>query len=167
MKKLLCPSLFFILVFYGCDKGIAPEELAVQPGFSGKIIFRGEWAAGITRTHIVLFKDPLQSASDFNINNLKYVSEEIPYGSEEYSYNTLKDAVIENIDPGEYAYLAVAQSRSIFLSLNRSSWFVVGIYINIVDSTNNGKIIIPSDQFLVNINITCNFDNPPVQPPGI
>jgi hypothetical protein len=161
-KWLICIPLILLV---SCDKGIAPEQDNVEPGFSGTVTFQGEWPANVTRTHLVLFKDPLLSEEDFNAENLVYVSGEITYGAEEYNYNTLEGALLGNVVPGEYAYLAVAQSNSLFISLERSAWRVVGVYYN-GDESQPGKVIIPEGTFVTGININCDFNNPPQQPPG-
>ncbi|RMD49261.1 MAG: hypothetical protein D6830_05285, partial [Ignavibacteria bacterium] len=138
----------------------------IQPGFSGTITFKGTWPTDILQTRIVLFKSPLLTPDDFNATNLRYVSEIIPSGVTSYDYNSLSpDATISNIEPGEYSYLAVAQSNAL-LSFARQDWRVVGLYVIPPDTINPAKLIIPSDRFLENINIICDFDNPPNQPPG-
>ncbi|MBK6912601.1 MAG: hypothetical protein IPH11_02590 [Ignavibacteriales bacterium] len=43
---------------------------------------------------------------------------------------------------------------------------VAGIYYAEGDSANPGKLIIPQGQLVTNINIKCDFDNLPPQPPG-
>jgi len=162
---LIIISLFLI----SCDKGIEPKEDTEPRGFSGTITFIGEWSAGIKRTHIVLFKNPLNSSADFNIFNIKYVSLEIPNGSQSYNYNTTETAVLPEsgyLDAGEYSYLAVGQSETENLSLNRVDWFVAGLYFSEGDSTNPGKITISSGVITEDVNIVCDFDNPPPQPPG-
>ena len=162
-------SLLIVFVFLTCDKGIEPKEDTEPRGFSGTITFIGEWPAGIKRTHIVLFKDPLNSTADFNILNIKYVSLEIPNGSQSYNYNTTEPAVLPEsgyLDTGEYSYLAVGQSETEDLSLNRSDWFVAGLYFSEGDSTKPGKITVSSGVITENVNIVCDFDNPPPQPPG-
>lgn len=161
MKKLITIISFLSVAIISCDGGLSPDLATVDPGFSGTITFEGEWPAGITRTHIVLFKDSLLAASDFSAENLKYVSEEIPYGTDSYEYNSMENSLLENLTSGEYSYLAVVQSQSIFLSLTRAAWNVVGLY-----SENNGILILPDNQFVENVNIVCDFENPPPQPPG-
>lgn len=164
MKKNKLLLFLITVVLWGCDKGLEPGEETFEAGFKGRIVFFGDWQPGVTRTHIVLFKEPLLSAADFNAINLKYVSEEIPYGVSQYDFDSRLNSVVSNIQPGEYAYLAVAQSKSILLSLNRASWFVVGVYTG--ESSTEGGIAIPPNKFLEGINITCDFSNPPDQPPG-
>jgi hypothetical protein len=166
--KYIIPVML-VFSYQACDKGIEPKAVTEPTGFSGTITFIGEWPAGIKRTHIVLFKNPLNDESDFNVFNLKYVSLEIPNGTETYQYNTTESAVLPEsgyLDAGEYSYLAVGQSETQELSLNRADWFVAGLYFTAGDSTQPGKVIISEGVVLENVNIICNFDNPPPQPPG-
>ncbi len=164
--------LFFILIIFlaGCDKGIAPvSEETQQAGFSGTINFIGTWPDSVKRTHIVVFKDPLNSAADFNAFNLRYVSLDIPFGTRVFNYSSLDSALVPQtgqLQPGEYSYVAVAQSSTPQISLNRQDWVVVGLYTDPNDSTKPGKLIIPNNTLVRGINITCDFNNPPPQPPG-
>jgi hypothetical protein len=155
------------IFFYSCGKGISPEPEGKinTTGFGGIVIFTGTWPAGIARTLIVAFKNPLNSSGDFNAFNLGFVSDTIPYGINSIFYSSLKNPLLE-ILPGEYSYIAVAQSRTPAISLNRIDWTVVGVYYANSDYSTPGKLIISKDEFVPNINITCDFDNPPPQPPG-
>lgn len=175
MKKFL---LFFslttliIFVLYGCGGGIEPatDSGSLQPeGFSGAVIFVGSWPDSVKRTHIVVFRDPLDSESDFNIFNLSFVSQEIPSGAVYYAYTSLDTGFVPVgglIPTGEYSYTAVAQSFSEEVSFDRKDWVVVGVYYASGDSSKPGKLIIPQGQVIQDINIKCDFDNPPPQPPG-
>jgi len=156
------------LVFFlsSCDQGLSPEMADIKVGFSGEITFIGEWYKEVTQTHVVLFKDPLLSKEDFNVFNLKYVSDSIANGSEFYKYSTDQNSLIENIEAGDYAYLAVAQSKREVLSLNREDWKVVGVYYTEGDTTKPGTLTIPEKSFVDSVNIVCDFNNPPPQPPG-
>lgn len=160
--------LFFLI--YGCDKGIEPLPLNnLQTGFGGKITFIGQWSDSVARTHLVVFKNPLASVSDFSAFNLRFVSEEIPYGSEEYIYSSLDSSVIPGtgeFQSGEYFYVAVAQSFTQEVSLDRADWIVAGLYYNDGDTTKPGIISIPEGTFVKDIDITCDFNNSPPQPPG-
>ncbi len=166
VKKIIAFALLLI-VAVSCDHGIAPLPLVkVEPGFSGTIKFLGTWPAGVVQTHVVLFKNPLRDSTDFNVTNIKYISESIPFGVKEYSYSTKSSgAAISNVTPGDYGYLAVAQSKKA-LSLNRKDWFIVGVFVPNGDSTKAGKFTLPENTFLKNVDIICDFDHPPVQPPG-
>ncbi len=161
--------LLAILAFttLSCDKGLSPTSVNenTQPGFSGTIVFKGNWPTDVTRTYLVVFQSPLVSASDFNVLNLKYLSTEIPYGVKQYNYSSLDSAYI-NIGAGEYSYVAVAQQKTAVLSLQRKDWNVVGVYYANDDTTQAGKLTIPSNTLVQNINIVCDFNNPPPQPPG-
>ena len=108
----------------------------------------------------------MEDSTDFNIVNLGFISVEIPDGSAEFVYNTFDHSVIGEIEAREYAYLAVAQSSTESLSLQRKDWFVIGIYCNEIDFTCTGRIEIPAGAYLQDIDIICDFDNPPPQPPG-
>lgn len=169
MKILLPILIISLLAACDLDHGIVPKPVKEPTGFSGRVTFVGAWPDSIQRTHIVIFKDPLLSVLDFNIFNLKYVSWEIPYGIEEYNYSSLDSSYIPGngkFEPGEYSYVAVAQQKTINLSLLRRDWFVVGVYYAPGDTSKPGKLVIPDGKFVRNINITCDFDNPPPQPPG-
>ncbi len=61
--------------------------------------------------------------------------------------------------------MAVAQSSKENVSLNRADWYVVGLYFNEGDSTRPGILTIPDNTFVKNMNIVCDFNNPPPQPP--
>lgn len=169
----LISSLFFIslssLIFLSCGKGITPTSVTEEiksEGFGGIITFIGNWSGNVTRTHLVVFENPLTSPDDFTILNLKYVSEEIPFGVQQYSFSSLDTAAVVSIGAGEYAYVAVAQQVTETVSFNREDWFVVGIYYADNDTSTPGKLIIPEDTFVQNVNIICDFNNPPPQPPG-
>jgi len=168
--NLLPAIIFLITCIFACDHGIEPKPIVSEPpGFSGTITFSGEWPDSITRTHIVVFKDPLLSASDFNIFNLKFVSNEIPFGTRTYEYSSRDSSFVPGtglFEPGSYAYVAVAQQFTENLSLLRRDWFVAGVYYANGDTTQPGTMVIPDSTFVQFINITCDFDNPPPQPPG-
>lgn len=168
MLKQLFLLFILILLMNGCDGGIEPQPENMQTGFGGKINFIGEWPDSVIRTHLVVFKNPLKSVGDFSPLNLRFVGEEIPFGTVEYNYSSLDTIVFLGIDiqPGDYAYVAVAQSAVIELSLNREDWFVAGLYYNEGDTTKPGTLQIIENVFVNSINIICDFNNPPPQPPG-
>ena len=126
---LLLIILLFSLI--SCDQGIEPKPISEPTGFSGELTFIGNWPSGIKRTHLVVFKNPLLSESDFNVLNLKYVSEQIQNETQILAYSTLDPSIIP-----EEGFL------------------------------NPGKIVITEGEILENINIVCDFNNPPPQPPG-
>jgi len=166
LKKLLAAlSILLLLHIYGCDKGLSPISAEQKAGFSGTITFLGNWPEGITRTHLVVFQNELKSSADFNIINLKYVSLEIPYGVKTFNFNSTDSSYIP-IGAGTYEYVAVAQSKKPDLSLIRSDWFVAGVYYSNGDTSKHGVLEIPENTLVRNINIVCDFNNPPPQPPG-
>ncbi len=167
MRNFLIGILLSFLIL-SCDKGIEPigEDTLIGTGFQGKITFEGNWPENVTRTIIVLFKDPLDSPLDFNIVNLRYISEEIPYGVSSHDYSSLRGFTVANISAGEYSYLAVAQSKTEELSLNRNDWFVVGLYSTDQNQQAPATLTINNNEIKSNVNILCDFNNPPIQPPG-
>jgi len=168
VKKLIYFVFLSIFLFLaGCDGGITPEPESKpkEAGFGGSVAFKGTWPQGVKRTHIVAFRSPLLSEGDFNILNLAFVSDSIPYGVSGIVFSSLINPQVP-IKAGEYAYVAVAQSRTPALSLVRKDWFVAGVYYADGDTTKPGTLVIPDNTFIDNININCDFNNPPPQPPG-
>ncbi len=167
MKKFIPQILmFFNLFFFSCGEGISPAPEIIEPGFSGTIRFIGQWPSDITQTNIVLFKNPLLSAADFNVFNIKFISNTIPYGASIYNFDSRENFLLADVQPGEYAYLAVGQSKTPQLSLSRSDWFVAGVYYQNGDTTKPGTLTIPIDALIEGIEIIVDFNNPPPQPPG-
>jgi hypothetical protein len=165
--------IFFILILIlliACDKGIEPKDENEQTGFGGTVTFIGEWPADIKRTFIVVFENPLLAPSDFTIDNLKFLSLEIPLGVQTYKFSSLDSSYIPQNPgpflPGTYSYVAVAYQTTENLSLARRDWFVSGVYYANGDTTQPGEITINENVFLDNVNIVCDYDNPPPQPPG-
>ncbi len=163
MKFTLIFLLASLLILNSCDKGIEPQPDG--NGFSGTITFIGDWPEGITRTYLVVFKNALNSAADFSPLNIKFISNEIPYGITSLNYSSA-DSAFGSIVPGKYEYVVIAQSKTPTLSLNRSDWTVAGVYYNGSDTTKPGVLIVPDNGIAANINIICDFNNPPPQPPG-
>ncbi|MEN8192422.1 MAG: hypothetical protein ABFS12_06365 [Bacteroidota bacterium] len=157
-----------IIILIACDGGLAPtgSDIANKTGFGGTVTFVGEWDSQITQTNIVVFKDPLLSEADFDITNLKYLSTSIPYGSSEYSYNTIDSIIFGNIESGNFAYLAVVQTKNEEISMDRKDWFVVGVYQSEDLGIEPGAITVEKNKFKFDVDIICDFNNPPQQPPG-
>ena len=164
LNKNIKYLIFAALLAVSCDKGITPEPENIQPGFSGKVVFLGAWDESVERTHLILFKEDLTDSTKFNIGNLAYISEEIPFGIDEYEFSSLENSVIQNIIPGEYEYFAVIQSPEENISFRRSDWIVAGLYSD--DGKVPKTIFISENNFLEDIQIRVNFENPPPQPPG-
>ncbi|GIV46032.1 MAG: hypothetical protein KatS3mg036_0850 [Ignavibacterium sp.] len=172
MKNFLTIAvLILIFSLLSCDHGISP--LAEQPevsGFEGTIYFVSPWPDSIKRTYLVVFKNPLLQPSDFVITNLKYLSNEIPFGVQSYKFSSLDSAIIPvspgPFEPGEYAYVAVAHQTTDELSLARKDWFVSGIYYSNNDTTKPGVLVIQENKMTRNVNIRVDFNNLPSQPPG-
>jgi hypothetical protein len=167
LNKLLLALI--TLIFFSCNGGLEPTPPLIEPtGFSGRVIFKGNWPEGIKRTHLVAFKNPLQTAADFFPPNLSIIMDSIAYGTREHSYNSIYDNFFKgsSIEPRNYSYVVVAQSKSASLSLLRSDWTVAGVYYAGIDTTAPGVLKIVKDRMTKEINIICDFNNPPPQPPG-
>ncbi len=156
--------------FNACDKGIEPKNELEPTGFSGTVTFIGEWPANIKRVFIVVFKDPLLTPADFTVTNLKFLSREIPLGVSSYHFSSMDTAIIPQTPgpflPGRYAYVAVVYQTTENLSLDRKDWIVAGVYYTNGNTSEPATMVISENIFLTDINITCDFNNPPPQPPG-
>ena len=177
MRKKYYLLLFTVFVSFtlitGCDSenGIAPKPVENQEfGFGGNIVFYGVWPDSIKRIILVVFKDPLINPDDFVITNIGYLSFELPLGVQAYQYSSLDSAIIAltpfATPPSIYNYVAVVQQSTEELSLSRRDWFVTGIYYANGNLTMPGTLSIPNDSYVDNINIYCDFEKPPPQPPG-
>lgn len=158
----------FLLLLTSCGGGLEPGEPVTEySGFSGTITFLGDWPEGIQRAHLVVFRNPLNSVADFNPLNLAFVGDSIPIGTTAYTYDSRNNRLAElfEITPGEYSYTAVAVSYSSEIVLERSAWYVVGVYYAAGDTTVPGKFRVFEKSVTKNINIVCDFNNPPPQPP--
>ena len=170
--SILILCLFFISVSCDADHGIAPKPIVnTDFGFGGNIIFYGEWPDSIKRMFLVAFKDPLLDESDFVITNMGYLTIELPLQVQSIKYNSSIDSayiplIQDDTPPSVYHYVAVAQQSTEEVSLERKDWFVTGVYYVDGDTTTPGILTIPRDVFVDDINIYCDFDNPPTQPPG-
>ena len=159
--------LILIAALVSCDKGLSPDLAEEKAGFGGTVTFSGEWNPAITQTHVVVFKDPLLTVNDFNVFNLSFVSETIPNGTQSYIYSTNdENALISTIEPGNISYIAVAQSLRDTITLNREDWIVVGLFYSDNDNAVPGILTLKEGVFIDGVNINCDFNNPPPQPPG-
>lgn len=156
-----------ILLINGCDTGIEPGEPIVPGGFSGTVAFTGTWPTGVKRTHVVVFKNPIQKTEDFFLPNLSFVVDSIPYNSNTFNYNSLANSFVNILQlwPGEYKYVVVAQSNTPEISFQRKDWWVVGVFCLNNDQSKPASLLIRSGQITPNVNINVDFNNPPPQPP--
>lgn len=160
----------FTVILTSCDKGIEPKNYDEPTGFSGTVTFIGDWPQEIKRVFIVVFKDPLLSSADFTILNLKFLSREIPLGVSSYQFSSLDTSYIPTTPgpflPGTYAYVAVAYQTTDELSLARKDWYVAGVFDGNLNTNQAAPMIIRENIFITYVNIICDFNNPPPQPPG-
>jgi hypothetical protein len=173
MKRIFSLLLVLLLLpnFSACNKGIEPlPERAEISGFEGTVYFVSPWPDSIRRTYLVIFKNPLLQPSDFVVFNLKFLSNEIPFGTQVYKFSSLDSALIPvspgPFEPGEYHYVAVAHQTTEELSLARKDWFVSGVYYTNNDTTKPGILKIEENRITKNVNIRVDFRKLPKQPPG-
>lgn len=166
-KIFIIFMVFIFIVFTSCDKGIDPYPAETEidvTSFEGKVTFTGAWPDSIARTYIVVFSEPLR----FDVTTLQFIIGPIPYGVNEYNYNSIENnlGLIPNLNVGNYPYVIVAQSKTPELSLQRKDWTVAGIYFNEGNTTTPGILNVENGKVTKDINIICDFNNPPVQPPA-
>ncbi len=171
LMTFLVIASFTLIVSCDAENGIAPKDVQIrQFGFGGNIIFYGVWPDSIKRVILVAFKDPLLSVDDFVLSNIGYLSFELPLNIQAYRYSSLDSAIIPLVQfdppPSIYHYVGIAQQSTEILSLARRDWFVTGVYYANGDTTKPGILTIPENAYVEDINIYCDFDNPPPQPPG-
>jgi hypothetical protein len=167
VQRTQLPVFFIIiLLLTGCDKGIEPRPADEVPGFGGRISFIGTWPDSIKRTYIVAFDSLLEEPNDFSLYNLKFISDSIPPGVSFYDFDSRINPIVP-IGSGDFAYVVVVQQKTSTISLQPKDWIVSGVYYAYGDTTQPGLLSIPEKSFVKNINIVCDFNNPPPQPPGL
>jgi hypothetical protein len=155
-----------ILISCDSDHGIGLKQIEdTEFGFGGNIVFYGAWPDSVKRVFIIAFKDTL-----ITLDNLGFISDSLTLGIQTYKYSSLDSAIIPliqfEIPPSVYKYVAVVQQSTVKISLDRKDWFVTGVYYANGAISTPGILTIPEDTFVDDINIYCDFDNPPPQPPG-
>ncbi|MCF8242861.1 MAG: hypothetical protein K9J16_15890 [Melioribacteraceae bacterium] len=170
MKSTNYTVYLFLLLLFACSHGIEPEPESTADnlgtGISGKVTFIGTWSDSVTFTHVVLFKNMLVDPGDFSAENVKYISESIPKGTTEFTFNSTEDAALSAIVPGKHEYLVVAQTTKPTISLLREDWFVAGVYYMSGSTTEPGEVEVEKNKLSKDLNIICDFNNPPPQPPA-
>jgi hypothetical protein len=170
-KNLTLIALSFILISISCvsEHGIEPKSISKHEfGFGGNIVFYGAWPDSVKLVVLIVFKDPLLKPEDFVITNVGLLRNPLPLGIQTFQYSSLDSSIVpliqEETPPSEYHYAAVASAKE--FSLERKDWFVRGVYYASGNTSSPGIISIPKDGYIDNINIYCDFNNPPPQPPG-
>ncbi|MEJ2194695.1 MAG: hypothetical protein P8X73_07535 [Ignavibacteriaceae bacterium] len=173
VKILIISIVCQLVISISCDSehGIAPKLIGKQEfGFGGNIVFYGAWPDSIKRMVLIVFKDPLIDTDDFVLQNIGLLSFELPLNVQTFQYSSTDSTIIplipDDASPSVYHYVAVAQQSTDDISLSRKDWFVSGVYYVQGDTSSPGILTIPDDTYIENINIYCDFDNPPPQPPG-
>jgi len=172
-RRLLIPVLLylFILVLYGCDKGLNPDP----SGFSG-VIRLTNWPPpdSVWELRLVAFKNPPTDSSSLIIEWLRgNVLVYPPIGSPSFTktdstgrfvdsirYNVLLQG-IDVDEPVRYSYVALAwrYSPNVF-----TDWRPAGIYTHQQGSFIPRPLVIAKHQFVRGVDILCDFRNPPPRP---
>ncbi|MGB9664833.1 MAG: hypothetical protein ACPL25_07955 [Ignavibacteria bacterium] len=164
-KRFFILSSLFIFWFVGCDHGISPRVEPPRTGFSGKITFKNNWPSDIYQTRVVAFRETIKTVADFNILNIGFISDTIPYGVQEFIFESDKNPLITPSAGTVLKYIVVAQAIVPSPLPRREDWRVAGIYFDPNDSTKYGSVKIEEGIFKRGIDIVVDFNNPPVQPP--
>jgi len=165
MKKFSLVIIALAIYIVGCDHGISPKVEPPRTGFSGKIIFVGSWPNDVYQTRVVAFRETIRTPADFNVLNVGFISDTIPYGVSEFIYESDKNPLIAPQPSAKFNYIVVAQSIVPNPAPIREHWRVAGIYLDPADSTKYGSVKIEEGIFKRNIDIKVDFNNPPPQPP--
>ncbi len=156
-KIFILSTLFF---FLSCDHGLKPPETETspayeEPGFGGTVYFKGTWPDTIYDLRVVAFrKYPPQDIINEVIQGKAKFSETLPNKVDSAKYQVLADT-----GKWEYVVVALQYGSNIF-----SDWKAIGVYDTTPEDTIPTPIYIPYGKFLRNININCDFNNPPPQP---
>ncbi len=170
-------TLFTLLVlgYSGCDKGLEPEP----SGFSGVIRFRN-WPPldsvdiVVQELRLVAFKNPPIDTTGLLIEFLKgNVVIYPPVGTTAFSKRDsighLRDSIHYTIlftlpvdePPITYSYIAMAWRYG---SNPFADWRPAGLYTTQPNTFNPGSITISKHVFIPNVDIDCDFHNPPPRP---
>lgn len=179
----LCAVL--LICYSGCDKGLAPPppipplDPNAPTGFGGIIRFRN-WPPPdsvdlvIQELRIAAFKSPPVDTTgllvEFLLGNVVIYP---PVGTTAYSKRdsagNLRDTIHYSIFftpgvdslPASYSYIAMAwrYSSNIF-----ADWRPAGLYTTQPGTFNPGSITVRKNVFIPNVDINCDFRNPPPRP---
>ena len=173
-----------VLLYSGCDKGLAP--LAVTPidpnaptGFGGTIRFL-RWPRAdsidiaILELRLAAFKDPPIDTTGLFIEFIRgNVIIHPPIGSTNYgthdSTGRLRDSIkyaiyfTTGLDslPKTYSYIAMAWRYG---PNSFADWRPAGLYTTHPNTFIPGAITIRKNVFIQNVDINCDFRNPPPKP---
>jgi len=158
--------LFAILLsnfFAGCDHGLAPPDKNIRTAISGLITYQN-WPSpdSLKDLRLIVFQKYPPGDIIFEITSGRaHVYPALGAAGLEFYVESSK--YIFDLSPGTYQYVVVAQQYGDNLY---SDWRAVGQY----DTTGVANDSIPTsvdifeNVILENINISVDFNNPPVQP---
>ncbi len=156
-------SIFFILVLFGCDKGISPN--IAPSGFEGTITYVSSPPPSDSLVDLRVVAVPYYPI-DTVVETLiqKIFSGAIPY-SGTLLLSTIDSGKTQTyqflLQPGVYKYVAVVQQYGILI-LN--DWKVVSIYGYSQATPSPGVVTVSEGKIQTGINFIVDFKNLPPQP---
>jgi hypothetical protein len=164
MKRFsACGIIFMIgLLIQGCNEGISPVEeqtITEAHGIKGTIHFTN-WppSDSIVDLRLVAFLNypPIDIYTEVLQGRAKY-SEKLLTAVDSLSYTL----ILNPLPADTIRCIAIGQQ---FGPNIQTDWILVGVYYIPGDSSAPGKVFIPSDSIVANINISVNFQKLPPQP---
>lgn len=145
-------SIFFALLLFGCDRGLAPLDIVDPEGtLIVNISYTGDWPPSeeIFEFRFIAFRFKPILTSDFTRITEMVISDRLEY------FVDSQTIVLENVRNGDFPYSAIGWQ---FGSNIFQDWRPAGIY-----DENGGFFRIQGNE--VEINIEVDFDNLPTFPP--
>lgn len=163
-KKIHYILIFSFLIFFieGCDEGISPEEaplVAEAHGIKGTLYFTN-WPPvdSVIDLRLVAFLNypPVDIISEVLQGRAKY-SDKLPYGVDSINFTL----ILNPLPADTIRCIAVGQQ---FGNNIQEDWRLVGVYYTPGDSILPGRVFIPPDSIVVDINIKVDYTKLPPQP---
>jgi hypothetical protein len=161
--RIILVAILLSMFFAGCDHGLAPPEENMRTAISGLITYQN-WPSpdSLKDLRLIVFQNYPPRDIIFEVTSGR-AHVYPPLGASGLEFYVDSSRYILNLSPGHYQYVVVAQQYGDNLY---SDWRAVGQY----DTTGVSNDSIPSSIDVIenciteNINISVDFDNPPVQP---
>jgi hypothetical protein len=150
------------LTIIGCNEGISPvEEKAITEahGIKGTIYF-SNWPPtdSIVDLRLVAFLNyPPQDIYSEVIQGMAKYTDRLPAAVDSFSYTL----ILNPLPADSIRCIAIGMQ---FGPNIQTDWRLVGLYYNPVDSSLPGRIYVPTDSLVPNINISVDFNKLPPQP---
>jgi hypothetical protein len=159
---VFCFFLLVCLSIIGCDKGIAPVEVipvTEAHGLKGTIYFTN-WppSDSIVDLRLVAFLHyPPQDIYTEVIQGMAKYTDKLPTAVDSFSYRL----ILNPLPADTIRCVAIGMQ---FGPNIQTDWKLVGLYYKQGDSSLPGRIFVPADSLVPNINISVDFHKLPPQP---